>query len=157
MYSTSIRDNRITTKLNLSYNSKYMQIRCVYDTGAMYTVIQASSLGFDRDYESVLMRTADVKYIGGLIGSKGEDKLYAKYYGMEIESLALGNIILKNVKIWVTFSDSVIDDIIGMDIIQRVQTYIDCGNIYITNNKNELINFITKSKRVVNIDLPQLI
>lgn len=160
MYNMSIDNNRITAQLNLTYNKMFKKVRCVYDTGAMYTAINALSLDFDNSYKDYFRNVAEVKYIGGLIvnkDNKGISSDFAVYYKLHLNEVSIGNIVLKDVQIWVTFDDNVSNDIIGMDIISRLYTFICDGEVHVTNNKDEFNKFITSRRRVLNEDLPPII
>lgn len=142
VYSMNIDNNRVVAKVSLDYNKRYRNVLCVYDTGAMYTAIQASSLNIPKSHEEIYRGKFEEKLLGGLVKSTYKDCNFIRYYKVIFKEVAIGNIVLKNIPIWITFMDNVTNDVIGMDIISKLYTYIGDNKTHISSNRRDLVNVI---------------
>lgn len=125
MYTVKVKDDRmIVTCIYNDVINEPAIFKAVFDTGAKYTVIRASSISDELCEESFVSN--ECKYLSGIVNG-----VIFKIYKVHLK---LHKIDIKEQDIWVTFDENVGNDILGMDIISKVAFYYDnklqCMNIF---------------------------
>lgn len=128
MYTVKIKDDRMI--VTCIYNDTIIEpaiFKAVFDTGAKYTVIRASSIS-DELHEK-RFENSEYKYLSGVVNGT-----IFKIYKVHLKQMTLHKIDIKEQDIWITFDDSVGNDILGMDVISKVAFYYDnklqCMNVF---------------------------
>lgn len=91
-------------------------LRPVFDTGAMYTLLRASRLG--RNLRKSDLDIVEKRVITGF----AKDRPF-EIYRIKVLQLTVSNISLEEQYIWITFDDSVGDDVIGFDILKNLNFF----------------------------------
>lgn len=115
--SAKLVRNRITISciINMGEHKRTL-LRPVFDTGAMYTLLRASRLG--RNLSKSDLDIVDKRVITGF----AKDRPF-EIYKIKVLQLTVSNISLEGQYIWVTFDDSVVDDVIGFDILKNLNFF----------------------------------
>lgn len=114
-------------------------IDAIMDTGAVMSCINVESLG-EKLNESMFYN-GEYKYVHGLVNS---DSAIVKFYAYEINQFTIGRVNLGKCKVWITFDKAVKDNIIGMDLLKKVNM-LQIANedrLYIFKSKCDLIKYI---------------
>ena len=114
MYSVDINDNRVMIQCNF-IKPRFLKCSAVYDTGAQHTFITALSLDPNLTEDDFI--DSEQITVGGLIDSQ---EINIIGYKIHVLNFYLGNIHITGVDVWVTFDDRVTDNIVGMDVLCRV-------------------------------------
>lgn len=128
MYTVKIKDDRMI--VTCIYNDTIIEpaiFKAVFDTGAKYTVIRASSISDELHEER--FENSEYKYLSGVVNGT-----IFKIYKVHLKQMTLHKIDIKEQDIWITFDNSVGNDILGMDVISKVAFYYDnklqCMNVF---------------------------
>lgn len=128
MYTVKVKDDRMI--VTCIYNDIIIEpaiFKAVFDTGAKYTVIRASSISDELCEER--FENSEYKYLSGVVNGT-----IFKIYKAHLKQMTLHKIDIKEQDIWITFDDSVGNDILGMDVISKVAFYYDnklqCMNVF---------------------------
>lgn len=128
MYTVKVKDDRmIVTCIYNDVINEPAIFKAVFDTGAKYTVIRASSISDELCEENFVNN--ECKYLSGVVSG-----VIFKIYKVHLKQMTLHKIDIKEQDIWITFDDSVGNDILGMDVISKVAFYYDnklqCMNVF---------------------------
>ena len=116
MYSIDVENNRALIQCNFrDSNSKFVRFSALYDTGAQISVFTAVSIDPDLSEDDFKeSRTTNLK---GLIN---DDDLSIVGYSCKIPDFYFGNIHISYVDALITFDERVTDNLVGMDVINRI-------------------------------------
>ena len=114
MYSTKLRNDtgRYVAKRIVNRNGPRV-VDFVVDTGAKYTC--CSALSIDSRIEESGIGGAETKILGGIIAGS-----VLKVYKYHVDQFTIGTVDMGEQDIWITFDDRATDDVLGMDILQKV-------------------------------------
>lgn len=160
MYNMNIKDNRVEVQINHNINGKFSKLLCVFDTGAKFTAIQDVSIKIRNLNATNIFYTGEDKMLSGFVSSGDRNnklKYSILFHKVIVSKLSISNIVFNNIPIWVTFDKRATNDVLGMNIISKLYTFIGDGEVYITNNRNELIEFMKNDRLVLRTDLPSLL
>lgn len=117
MYTVKVKDDRmiVTCIYNDIINSPAI-FKAVFDTGAKYTVIRASSISDELHEESFINN--ERKYLSGVVNG-----VIFKIYKIHLKQMTLHKIDIHEQDIWITFDENVGNDILGTDVISKVAFY----------------------------------
>ena len=92
-------------------------VDAIFDTGAKYTCYKAETI--DSHIVESRLRNNKTKFIGGFVDGSN-NKNAAKFYKFDVMQYVIGGIDLGRQQIWVTFDNRVSDNVIGMDMLQKL-------------------------------------
>lgn len=138
MYTVKVKDDRmIVTCIYNDVINEPAIFKAVFDTGAKYTVIRASSISDELCEENFVNN--ECKYLSGVVNG-----VIFKIYKVHLRQMTLHKIDINEQDIWITFDENVGNDILGMDVISKVAFYYDnrlqCMNIF--KDINDLRHYI---------------
>ena len=113
MYKVKLNDNRIVVQCNVLRNGKVKFIGAVYDTGAKYSCFRAAYISTGMTENDFLDK--EEKLLSGFVKSSA-----SKFYRLQVDRFAVGNIDLGTQDIWITFDERVTSNVVGYDIISQV-------------------------------------
>ena len=135
VYSTKLRNDtgRYVAKCIVNRNGPRV-VDFVVDTGAKYTC--CSALSIDSRIEESGIGDAETKILGGIIAGS-----VLKVYKYHVDQFTIGTVDMGEQDIWITFDDRATDDVLGMDILQKVFFLQDADKrkILFSKDKCELV------------------
>ena len=143
-YSNS--ELRYTTSC-IIHNGSTDIIQTVIDTGAKYTCYTADSfLNIDLNEDN--FRNSGYKILGGFVNipvDDGSNSGAVKFYAYTVSTFTIGNINLGKQTIWLTFDRKIKDNILGMDMLEKVafMQYENESTMYFFKDRKELRNYIS--------------
>ncbi len=119
MYSTRLKteSRRYTARCILNRSGPKV-VDFVMDTGAKFTCCSYKSVNpalREEDFKSI-----DTKVIGGIV-SGSTLRLYRYHVGQ----FTVGTVDMGEQDIWITFDNRATDDVLGMDILQKLYLFQD--------------------------------
>lgn len=126
--------------------SKRVLLRPIFDTGAMYTLLRADRLG--RNLSKSNLDIVDRKMITGF----AKDRPF-EIYKIKVLQLTVANISLEGQYVWVTFDDSVSDDVIGFDILKSLSFFYSNtdSTIHIFRTFKDMQDYMVKDVDIKNL------
>lgn len=113
----------------------------IVDTGAMYTCYRADQVGEELSEDQFC--DGESKSIGGFVD--GQNVVNAvKFYKYDVKQFAVGTIDLGSTSIWITFDERVSDNVLGMDILNKVAflQYDNSDELLLFADKAELQKYV---------------
>ena len=135
--------NLYSDSFSMSVKGEIFVFDAFVDTGAAYTTICADSLNAglkERDFIN-----QPVHYSKGIISAGPDgDKFMSPSYDYCVDSLSIGNIVIRNVTIRITFDKRVRDNLVGSDILRRLNylQFENTNTFILFKSKDELIKYI---------------
>ena len=116
VYSSRLNDNLRYVIASIVNQRTVSFVDAIVDTGAMFTCFKAK-LAEPTLVESDL-KNNESKYIGGFASSKTSNVI--KVYKYKVKQFTIGNIDLGKQDIWITFDSRVKGNLLGMDILKKI-------------------------------------
>lgn len=114
MYSTKLSDNRYYLRC-ITIIQGVDIVECIVDTGALYTAFTAEGLVNILTEQQLIDEDCEVKYLGGFV-----EESFVKFYKVVVNQFTIGSIDMGCQEIWVTYSEDVTLNVLGMDILKQV-------------------------------------
>ncbi len=117
----------------------------VYDTGAQHTCFTALSINSKLTVED--FKDSEKLTVGGILAGSENG---IEYYKMYVKDFYFGNILITGVDVWVTFDDRVTDNVIGMDVLYRLNrlSVAYSNKELFFKDTQEMIDYINKNLTV---------
>ena len=87
---------------------------------------------------------AACKHLTGFVSGRNTTKDSVKFYDYRINQFTIGNINLGEQNIWITFDDRIKDNVLGLDLLQKIclLQFNDTQELLFFKDKQELLEYV---------------